>query len=93
MNLMVTEFIKELIPFVVLAAAIPVGYILRHFTKEEMSQGKMYFKILWTVSLVMAFFLLFIDIENNIMKKSVIFSLLFISIVSFISWRQDDSKK
>ena len=90
---MVTEIINEIIPFMVLISAIPAGYLLRHFTKEEMSQGKMYFKILWTSSLVAAFIFLFVGLENNIMKKSVIFSLLFISIVSFISWRQNDSKK
>lgn len=77
------EWIKIL---VVLAFAFPIGYILRYFTREEMEQGKKYFRALFVLSLVGIIFVPLFNL-SLISKKTIIFSLIFISIVSFISWK------
>ena len=77
---------NEILGFVILALAVPAGYILRYYTKEEIKPGKKYFLALWTICLALAFIFLFIPLEE-VIKKTTIFSLLFISIVSYISWK------
>jgi uncharacterized membrane protein len=78
---------KEIfISIIILLCAIPAGYLLKNLTKEELKPGKKYFKIIWVVSLTFAVISFILPI-NLIMKQTLIFSLSFISIVSFISWK------
>jgi len=79
---------KTLFAILILLSAIPIGYILNYFTKEELKQGKKYFKILSITTPTLAIITLFINL-NTEYKKTIIFSLLFISVVSFISWREN----
>lgn len=74
--------------FVILLASIPIGYLLKYLTKDEIKAGKHYFNILWAASLALAILFLFIDVNNEVYKKSIIFSLLFIANVAFISWKR-----
>lgn len=68
-------------------AALPAGFILKHFTKEELKQGKPYFRILWISSIIAGILIFFLNIDETI-KFSAGFSLIFISIISFISWKK-----
>ncbi|MEM3074704.1 MAG: hypothetical protein QW727_02060 [Candidatus Pacearchaeota archaeon] len=77
-----------LIAFLILLASIPIGYILKYITKEEIESGRKYFKIIWITSLVLAFILLFIPINSSKYKQVIIFTLLFIANVVFISWKK-----
>ncbi|MBI2628681.1 hypothetical protein HYW74_01200 [Candidatus Pacearchaeota archaeon] len=77
---------NEILGFVILALAVPAGYILKHYTKEELKPGKKYFLALWATCLTLAFIFLFIPLEE-VAKKTTIFSLLFVSVVSYISWK------
>ena len=78
---------NEILGFIILALAVPAGYILRHYTKEELKPGRKYFLVLWAVCLALAFVFLFIPLSDQILKKIIIFSLLFISVVSYLSWK------
>ncbi|MEA3329678.1 MAG: hypothetical protein U9Q06_02955 [Nanoarchaeota archaeon] len=71
------------IALIVLLMGVPIGYLLKYFTKEELTQGKKYFKILWIVSFVVGGIFIFLE-------RYVGLSLLFIGIVSFISWKKWD---
>ena len=64
---------NEILGFIILALAIPAGYILKHYTKEELKPGRKYFLWLWVLCLVLAFILLFIPLEQTT-KKTIIFS-------------------
>jgi len=75
------------IAFLILFASFPVGYVIRHLTKEEMKSGKQYFQIVWVVCLVIAVGMLFFPLNDNLYKQSMIFTLLFIANIAFISWR------
>ncbi len=78
--------LMNILGFIVLALAVPAGYILKHYTKEELKPGRKYFLWLWAICLALAFIFLFIPLDD-ITKKTTIFSLLFISVVSYISWK------
>ena len=77
-----------LIAFIVLLASFPAGYILKSLTKEEMAQGNKYFRYTWIASLIIAVFFLFSSISDPNYKQAIIFSLLFIANVAFISWKK-----
>ena len=76
-----------LIAVAILILSVPIGYLLKLSTKEEMKSGKKYFKILFIVSWILAFVFLLIPIGDAVFKNTVIFSLLFIGNVAFISWK------
>jgi len=76
---------KWIITITILLASLPIGYMLRALTKEELKSGKKYFRAIWVLSLIISLFILIAPLDN-IIKKSSIFSLLFIGIVGFISW-------
>ena len=73
--------------FLLLLTSIPAGYLLKYLTKEEIKDGRKYFRLLCFASLFLAIGLLFIPFENYNINKSIIFTLLFIANVAFISWR------
>lgn len=72
--------------FIVLVASFPIGYVLKALTKEEMGIGKKYFKYLWFLTLGLSVFFLFTNLDDQNTKLSIIFTLLFIANVAFISW-------
>ena len=73
--------------FLLLLSSIPVGYILKKLTKEEIKSGKIYFHKLWISCLILSFALLFVPFNNEIIKITSIFTLLFIANVAFINWK------
>ena len=74
-----------LIAIIILALAIPIGFFLKWITKEEIESGKKYFKVLFISSFLLSLFVLLIPIEYNL-KISSFFALLFMAIVSVMSW-------
>ena len=74
--------------FMGLLASIPIGYILKYLTKEELDNGRKYFKVIWIFCLIIAIGFLFFPLDSIEYKKSIIFTLLFIADVVFISWRK-----
>lgn len=70
------EIYKFIIGIAVLALGIPIGNFLAKITKEELRQGKKYFKILVILSLVGA--VIFLILKND----ALLFTLLFIAIVT-----------
>jgi lysylphosphatidylglycerol synthetase-like protein (DUF2156 family) len=80
------EVLQIILAIATLAAAIPAGIILRNYTKEEMKEGKQYFKVLWIASLIAALGFVFAPI-GEVLKMTAMFGLVFIAIVSFISWK------
>lgn len=73
--------------FLVLLASIPLGHILKSITEEELKIGKKYFAILCVGSLILALVFLAISFNNQNLKLSIVFSLLFMANVAFISWK------
>lgn len=70
---------------IVLLWSIPIGIILRTITKEELKSGRKYFLSLWISCIILAFGVGFF-IKDEILFFSLVFSFIFIGIVSFISW-------
>jgi|TARA_B100002003_G_C14054793_1_gene507928 hypothetical protein len=70
------EIIKLFIGILVLISAFPIGSYLAKITKEELKQGKKWFKLIILVSLIGT-------ILSLILKKDILFfSFLFIIIVT-----------
>ncbi|MAG07459.1 hypothetical protein CMI46_01435 [Candidatus Pacearchaeota archaeon] len=77
-----------LIAFVILLASFPVGYVLKYFTKDEMKVGRRYFRVVWILCLCLAIGFLFFPFNDFVYRQSVVFSLLFMANVAFISWKK-----
>jgi len=76
------EWLFAIIGFIL---AIPVGYILRILTSDEIKYGRVYFKAIIIISIIASIISLFLPLDV-ILKKSLFSGFLFIAIVSFISW-------
>ena len=76
-----------LIAFIVLIASWPAGYMLKSLTEEELKPGKKYFQLLWITSFALAIIFLILPLNDLNVKKAVIFTLLFMANVAFISWK------
>jgi len=76
------EIFKLLIGIVVLILGIPIGNFLAKQTKEELKEGKKWFKLLITLSLIGGFIGLIIG--NDIL----LFTFFFIAIVTSRSVRK-----
>ncbi len=70
------ELTKLLISILILFLGVPIGNILRKYTKEEMNQGKKWFRYLVMFSLFGGFIGLVIG------KDWIMFSSFFIAIVT-----------
>ena len=68
-----------ILEILILILAFPIGIALAHFTKEELKDGKKYFKVIIFVSLISSIFFYF----NN--KIHLTLTSLFILIVTSIS--------
>jgi hypothetical protein len=87
------EINQILIGIFILIFSIPAGYLLRYFTKEEIEIGRPYFAIIWLISLIGGIIFMFILIDNEPYKYTIIFSLFFIAVISFISWFKANHKR
>tara|TARA_Y100000310_G_scaffold142028_1_gene141444 strand:+ start:2405 stop:2647 length:243 start_codon:yes stop_codon:yes gene_type:complete len=76
------EILKLSAGILILLLGIPIGYYLAKATKEELSSGKNWFKLIVIVSLIGSIASLFL--KNDFM----FFSFLFIAIVTSISLRK-----
>jgi len=70
------EVYKFSIGIILLVLGIPIGNMLAHMTKEELKQGKKWFKLLIILSLIGGI------IGAVIKNDAVMFSFFFISIVT-----------
>ena len=73
------EVIKLLIGVGILALGIPIGKILAKMTKEELKIGKKWFKLMILLGAILA-----VIFRND----AILFSLLFIAIVTSMSLRR-----
>lgn len=80
------ESIQIMLAIATLAAAVPAGMALKRYTREERRDGKKYFKVLCIASLIAALGFVFIPV-GEVLKITAMFGLVFIAIVSFISWK------
>lgn len=87
------DVITLLIGILILIIGILIGLILRKTTEEEIKSGRVYFNVLWISGIILAVIFFFIPIEDKEYKYTLIFSLLFISIVSFVSWIKPNNKR
>ena len=72
---------------ILIFVSIPVGYLIAWLARDELIIGRKWFKILMLISVIGI-------IAAYIFKEKVIlFSFLFILIVSFISFRKSKDKK
>jgi len=70
------EAIKFVIAIIVLALGIPIGGYLAKQTKEELRQGRLWFKLIIILSLIGAVLALILG------NDALLFALLFIAIVT-----------
>tara|TARA_Y100000310_G_C20594792_1_gene769932 strand:- start:785 stop:1027 length:243 start_codon:yes stop_codon:yes gene_type:complete len=77
-----------LIAFLILLGSFPIGYMVKYLTKEEIRSGRKYFRGVWIVCLAGAIAMLFSSTMNLLDKQAIIFTLLFMANVAFISWRK-----
>ena len=83
--------IKELLIIIGVLLAFPAGYLLAYLCRDELVAGRIYFKLIAGICIVLIFvFLLLIDIKD---KFVIVFSLIFIGIVSLISLNKSYDKK
>jgi len=80
-----------IIAFIGLLTAIPLGYFLKRITSEEMKIGKKYFLYLSGLSIFVLILSLFLSIEYSV-KMTLVFSSLYVGIVSFISYYSPKNK-
>jgi uncharacterized membrane protein YfcA len=81
------EIFKILIGAGVLVLGIPIGVILAKFTKEELKEGKFWFKLIIISSLIGA--ILGLIFRNDVL----LFSLLFIAVVTSMSLKNKKREK
>ena len=79
-----------IISIAVLLSSVPLGYFLAWLTREELVQGRLAFALLIPASAVLAVALLFLGIEP---KLPMVFSLLFIFMVSIVCMLKSYDKK
>lgn len=77
-----------LIAFLILLGSFPVGYVIKGLTKEEIEPGRKYFKGIWIVCLALSVMMLFYYMVDLLYRQAIVFTLLFIANIAFISWRK-----
>jgi hypothetical protein len=83
--------LTALLSVLVILLAFPIGYLLARATREELVQGRKSFLRLYLICIPLAIILAFLPIKE--LKLPVILSLIFIAIVSFMSfWLSYDKK-
>ena len=70
------KWVQIIIGIAVLAGGIFIGELLARFTKEELKEGQMWFKLIVIISLIVAVIGLILG------NDALLFSFLFIAIVS-----------
>jgi len=75
-----------LLEIILLILAIPVGYLLAYLTKDELVQGRKWFRVIIAVSLILTFWF-YLANQNAIALTS-----LFIVIATFVSYKKSFDK-
>lgn len=70
--------LQILLIILVLVLAVPIGYLLAYLCRDELKDGRKYFKLLVFLSAILGIVFLFLDLIVGL-------SLIFISVVSLIS--------
>jgi len=70
----------------ILVVAIPIGYLISYLARDELAQGRKWFKLIVFLSLILGIVFWFIQAEAS-------YSLFFLCIVAFVSlWKSYDKK-
>lgn len=80
------EIFKIIIGICILILGIPIGMLLAKYTKEELKQGKFWFQLIIFFSLIGAILSLIFG------NDAILFSLLFIAIVTSMSLKKEKIK-
>jgi len=80
------EMLKFIIAIIVLALGIPIGDYLAKITKEELRQGRLWFKLIIIVSLIGAVLALILG------NDALLFTFLFIALVTSRSLKKKAGK-
>ena len=75
-----------LLEILILILAVPAGYILAYLTKDELVQGRIWFKMIILVSAVLAGIFLFLDLAVSL-------TLAFVLIVTLICLIKSHDKR
>lgn len=78
--------LKEILAILVLLLAFPSGYLLAYLCRDELLEGRKWFKLLAFLSFILAIVFLFFDLTATL-------TCIFISIVSIISLIKSYDKK
>jgi len=81
-----SQTIQILLVILILILAFPAGYLLAWLCKDELVQGRKWFKLLALISTILAVIFLFFNL-------TISFTLVFISIVSLISVAKSKDRK
>lgn len=83
--------IQEIVAIVVALLGYPIGLLISHFTKEELAQGRKWFKIIILVCLIALAFAFIFTWGNTLLF--LVSSLTFIILVSLASLVKSRKKK
>ncbi len=72
---------------IVLILAIPIGYLLAWMARDELIIGRKWFRIMMVLSILLS--ILFLILNNF----AIFYTLIFILIVAFISYKKGFDKK
>lgn len=72
---------------IILLLGIPSGYLIAHLCRDELVQGRKWFLALLVLSVIIS------AVFSVIQYKEIGFTLLFISIISLISYKKSFDKK
>jgi len=84
--------IEKILLILVLVSAFPLGYLLAWLCRDELKAGRIYFRILEILSIILMIFIFFLNI-NFKLKASLILSLFFIILIILISKIKSYDKK
>jgi NhaP-type Na+/H+ or K+/H+ antiporter len=71
---------------IILILGFPIGYLLARLCRDELKEGRRYFRVLTIISSILGIIFLFLNLEIG-------FSLVFISIVAYVSYFKSKDKK
>lgn len=69
-----------IVEIILLLSAVPMGLLLARLTREELKDGRKYFKVVFYVSFIIGMMLMFYNL------KIESFSLIYLGIIAFISY-------
>ena len=90
---MVLQTWQFVLTIILALAGYPIGLLIAHLTKEELQQGKKWFKLimLMAVVVIVASLLLITDFEVLIFMLSILLFIFLIALASFIKAKRTET--